>query len=234
MKISIMQPYLFPYIGYFQLINVSDKFILYDDVQYIKRGWVNKNRILINQKESNIILPLKKGEQSLYIKNRFFVDDIDKHKTKLLKKIELAYKKSPNFQECFYLLQEILQYSEKNLSKFITNSIKIYCNYLDIKTSIVNSCDLNYNRELTGQKKIIEINKTLNSTHYINAIGGKELYDKDIFNENNIKLSFIHTKEIIYKQFNNEFIPNLSIIDVMMFNSKETIKGYLSEFELVD
>ena len=105
--------------------------------------------------------------------------------------------------------------------------------YLNIDTEIILSSSIGKNNELKGQDKIIEIVKKLNGNHYINAIGGQELYDKEIFNNNEIKLNFIKMKEIKYKQFNNEFVPNLSFIDVLMFNSPEEIKRMLNDYELI-
>ena len=203
MKISIMQPYLFPYIGYFQLLNACDKFIIYDDVQYIQRGWINKNRILINKKATYFNLPLKKDKRSSLINQRFFVEDIEKQKNKFLRQIELAYKKSPNFSECYDLIQKIMSSSEMSLSKFVTNSIELCCDYLGIKTHIINSSSLNYNRNLAGQERIIEIAIIENCTHYINLLGGKELYDKQSFESKHINLSFLANRPVIYKQFNN-------------------------------
>jgi len=234
LSLGIMQPYLFPYIGYFQLINSCEKFILYDDVQFIKGGWINRNRLLVNGQAKYFSLPIKKASTHLNINERFLSDNILPGKIKILNQISQAYQKAPYFSEVFEFISEIILYNENNLNNFIFNTIIRCCKFFKIDTEIVRSSELNYNRDLSGQERIIEINKNQGCTHYINAIGGKELYDKKTFHKNKIKLSFLATRPIIYKQFNNEFIANLSIIDVMMFNSKEVIQSYLSEFDLVD
>ena len=227
-----MQPYLFPYIGYFQLINAVDKFVIYDDVNYIKKGWINRNTILVNGNSKLFTVPLKKASQNKYI-NQIYIDNSTKWKTDLLKTITLSYKKAQYFEKVFPLIQKIVKHEELNLSKNIKSSLDIICNYLSITTKIFVSSEVNKNNELKGQDKIIEICEKLNATNYINAIGGKELYNKEAFLNNDIELSFIAVSLINYDQFKKDFTPWLSIIDVMMFNSVEQIKGYLNEYELL-
>lgn len=234
MKLGIMQPYFFPYIGYFQLINSVDKFVIYDDAQYEKGGWVNRNRILVNGKDSMFVLRIKKDNFKLKINERFLIDNFKYINNKLLKSIQLSYTKAPFYKDVINLLSNTLQYEEQNLSKFIINSLIEICKYLDINTEILISSQLQNNFSIKGREKVIYLNKILKSNTYINSIGGTKLYSKDIFKQNNIDLYFIKTKYITYKQFNeNKFIPNLSIIDVLMFNSKEKVKNLLNEYELI-
>ncbi len=233
MKIAIMQPYFMPYIGYFQLINAVDKFVILDDVQYINRGWINRNRILSNKKPVMIILPLKKAARELKINERYFVPDFKDVIKKLKKSFYFAYCKAPYYKEVEKVLLDIFSYDNLNVSEFVTYSIRSICEYLHIKTDIYISSEINKNNDLKKQNRIIEINKRMNSTNYINPIGGKQLYSKDDFNRNNIALNFIKTKDIVYKQYNNEFVQNLSIIDIMMFNSKEKVNSLLMEYDLI-
>lgn len=233
MKLGVMQPYFFPHIGYWQLINAVDKLVIYDDVQYIKGGWVNRNRILINDKDSMFTLRINKDNFKLNINERFLIDNFQYHNNKIIKSIELAYWKSPYFNEVIEIIRDILNYDERNLSKFIVNSILTTCEYLDINTKIIISSELEKDNSLKSQDKVIHINKILNTNIYINSIGGIDLYSKEEFKQNGIDLYFIKTKDIKYNQFKNEFIPNLSIIDVLMFNSKDKVKELLNEYELV-
>lgn len=234
MKLGIMQPYLFPYIGYFQLINAVDKFVIYDDVQFIKGGWINRNRLLINGKDSLFTVKIKKDDFRLNINDRFLVDNYEYEKSKILKSIELAYSKAPYFNIIFRVISDIFSYKEKNLSKFITNSIVVICKFLDINTEIIVSSLLKKDTSLKSQDKVIHINKILGTNTYINSIGGVELYSREVFKENGLYLYFIKTNDIIYNQFDkNNFISNLSIIDVLMFNSKKEVKKLLNEYELV-
>lgn len=234
MKLGIMQPYLFSYLGYFQSINAVDKFVIYDDVQFIKGGWINRNRILINGKESMLTLKIKKDDFKLNINERYLVDNYEYENNKIIKSIELAYSKAPYFKEIIKLIKDIFNFKENNLSQFIVNSIIKICNYLDITTEIILSSKLNKDNTLKNQCKVIHINKILGANTYINALGGIELYSREVFKRNEIDLFFLKMNDIVYKQFDeNNFIPNLSIIDVLMFNSKEQVKKMLNEYELV-
>ncbi len=233
MKLGIMQPYLFPYIGYFQLIGAVDKFVIHDDVQYIKGGWINRNRIQINDKDYLFTFSLKKDSSLKNINTRFFSDQFEKEKAEFLKIIKNTYKNAPYFQEIYDLLSIIFEYKDLNISSFIVNSLKQICDYLDIKTPIYISSNLKKNNELKGQDRVVDICKTFKTTTYINPIGGKILYSKDVFKKNKMSLFFLQTKDIIYEHNRQPFIPNLSIIDVLMFNSKNEMKKMLKNFELV-
>jgi len=224
-----MQPYFFPYLGYFQLINAVDIHVIYDDVNFIKGGWINRNRILLNGDAFMINIPME-GASPFKKINEI---NIGKNKEKLLLTIQLAYKKAPFFKEIFPLITEIIQYNNNNLAFFISNSIIKIVEYLQIDTEIILSSEIKKNNEFKAQEKVISICDTLNATEYFNAIGGQHLYSKEIFAENNITLKFIETKLVNYLQFKNEFVPNLSIIDTMMFNSQDVIKDMLDQYELV-
>lgn len=233
MKIGIMQPYFLPYIGYWQLLNAVDKYVIYDDVNYIKGGWINRNRILINKEAKYFNVKLNSASPNKLI-NEVEVS-LDKiYQKKLLKTIEENYKKAPFFYEVFPVIQEIIENEETNLAKYLEYSIKEICSYLDIKTKILISSDLEKNNFLKGKDKVIEICKKLDGTEYYNAIGGQELYSFKEFKNNGIELKFLKTELIEYKQLKNQFIPNLSILDIMMFNSKEKIVEFLNNYTLIE
>ena len=232
MKVAIMQPYFFPYLGYFQLINAVDVFVVYDDVNYIKKGWINRNNILVNGKPHLFSIALKEVSQNKLI-NEIAIDETSNWSKNLAKTMALSYKKAPFFQTVFPLIEDILQQNEKNLSQFITYSLQQICKYLKMETIIAVSSQIEKDNTLKGSEKIIEICKKMKATEYINAIGGKELYDKADFSKHNIDLHFIQSKKIEYPQFSNEFVPWLSIVDVMMFNSVEEIQNLLQQQELV-
>lgn len=233
MKLGIMQPYFLPYIGYWQLLNAVDKYIIYDNIEFTKSSWIRRNRILLNGKDKMFSIPIKKDSDFLNIDKRELTEDSIKERVKILNQIKVAYKKAPEFEKVFPLLQEIFLYEEKNLFKFIFNSVKKIKDYLDIKTEIIISSKVNIDHSLKNKDKVIAFCKELEATKYYNAIGGQELYSFEEFKDNRIELKFLKTEEIIYRQFNNEFIPNLSIIDVMMFNSKEKIKVFLNTYSLI-
>ena len=228
-----MQPYFMAYIGYYQLINSVDKFIIYDNIQYTKKGWINRNRILCDNKERLISLPIKKDSDYLNVCDRELSESWINDKVKMLNIIKTTYGKSPYFNEVYPLISRCINNSETNLFKFIYDSILEMNKFLDIKTKMIISSTLDINHDLKSQDKVLALCLNQNADTYINSIGGVELYDKKTFKEHNIELNFIKSNPINYKQFNNEFIPWLSIIDVLMFNSKEEIKNYLNQYTLI-
>lgn len=227
-----MQPYFFPYIGYFQLIDAVDKFVIFDDVNYINRGWINRNRILINGKESIITLPLKAASQNKKINEIDLLLD-GKEQQKMLRTIELNYKKAPFFEQVFHLICQIFKLNTVNISNFNYNQICIIRDYLGIKTDIVKSSQLYGNQDLKGEARIIDICEKEHAREYINPSGGLDLYNKERFKEKGINLFFLQPKPIVYTQLTEEFIPWLSIIDVLMFNSVNDVKYLLKQYQLV-
>jgi len=229
-----MQPYLFPYLGYFQLIDAVDKFVICDDVQYIKGGWINRNNLLVNNNQHLFTFSVEQGKQDKAINERYYC--IKAFNTELQKFYSIlirTYKKAPHFDEVFQLINKTFEYTDLNVGEFNSNTIKGICNYIGIDTELIKSSKIKKDSCLKRECKVIEINKILKATDYLNAIGGTKLYCKDTFEKSNIKLSFIKTLDVEYRQFNNEFIPNLSIIDVLMFNSKNEVKRLLNQYELV-
>ncbi len=229
MKIGCNQPYFFPYIGYWKLINISDIYVISDSMQYIKQGYINRNNMLINGRRHLFTLEVLDAHRSSLINEV----KVGRNSRKILKSIFRAYRRAPYFEEIYPMLEEILLNDQKNLAKYVGYSIERIVQYLDIDTKIIYLSDLQGETSLKGEDRVIDMCKRLNSDHYINAIGGQKLYNKENFLKEGIKLNFIKTGDIEYKQFNNEFVPKLSIIDVMMFNSKEEIKEMLNMYELI-
>ena len=233
MKLGIMQPYVFPYIGYFQLIHLVDKFVIYDDVQYMKGGWINRNRILVNGQANFISLPVKKDSLSSHINQREFADDWAHHKKKILKQIQGAYAKAPYAADVTSLITECFACTDANVSTFATLTLQVCCNYIGIQTPFVLSSTIDKDPNLDAQQRVLAISKTLDATHYINPIGGTDLYDKEVFTKYGMKLNFIESRQITYDQFpKHDFVPFLSIIDVMMFNPPGKIVELLEEYDL--
>lgn len=212
------------------MINAVDKFVIYDNIEFTKKGWINRNRILVNGKDEYITLPLKKDSDYLNIAQRCLTDTYKIERVKLLRRINGSYRKAPQFNEVYSLVEVIINTEEENLFEFTHQSLENICQYLNIKTEFIISSKISIDHQLKSQEKVIAICKALNANQYINPIGGVELYSKEIFQQNNIELNFIKPDTIEYMQFTNQFIPWLSIIDVMMFNSKEKIHRYLNSF----
>ena len=232
MKLAIMQPYIFPYIGYFQLIKAVDKFVLYDDVNYINRGWINRNRILVNGNDSMFTIPLKDASQNKLI-NEIDVNWDNNWKSKFLKTIEQSYRKAPFYAEILPIIENSLEADLEKFSSIIEQNLRFICEYLNIKTEIISSSSIYQNFDKKAQERILDICFQEKANHYINPIGGLELYNKDVFATENILMNFIKSKSVEYKQFKNDFVPWLSIIDVLMFNSNEKINKFLDNYELV-
>jgi WbqC-like protein family len=232
MRLAIMQPYFMPYIGYLQLMNAVDKFIMYDDVNYINKGWINRNRILVNGQEYLFTIPLQEASQNKLI-NEIYLSNDPKWRGKLLKTIEQAYKKAPFYLSAFEVTEKIINFEAEKVSDWIANSFGILTKYLGIETQIIPSSAIYQNTHLKAQERILDICQLEKTQQYINPIGGTELYEKSIFEEKGIQLNFIKSKPVVYPQFKNEFVPWLSIIDSMMFNEVPIIQGFLNEYELI-
>ena len=232
-KVGVMQPYFLPYIGYFQLIDAVDKFVLYDNIEYTKKGWINRNYILVNGEAQLITLSLKKDSDFLYVNQRTLSQSWSLDRIKILNKVANSYRKAPHYDKVMPIVQQILNYEDANLFNFIHHSLKEICSFLDITTEILVSSSLGIKETLKGQDKVISICENCSADIYYNSIGGKELYDKEIFSNKNIDLFFIESIGFEYKQFKNKFVSNLSIVDILMFNNKEIVKGWLKNYKLL-
>lgn len=232
MKVGIMQPYFFPYIGYWQLMNAVDQYVVYDDVNFIKGGWINRNRILINGQPKYFNIQMK-GASPFKRINEIEVSNEPSVIGKNLRILEAAYKKAPYFTTVYPMLQDILCSGRKDLASFLVYSFEKIADYLDIGTRLIISSELDKNNGLKAQDKVLEICRILNATEYYNAIGGRELYSIEAFQKKGITLKFLSTQKISYKQFGSDVYENLSIIDVMMFNSRDEIKDLLNRYTLI-
>lgn len=221
-----------PYIGYWQLMNLVDRYVIYDDVNFIKGGWINRNRILVNGVPKYFNVPMLGASPNLRI-NEVRVDHNEAVIRKNLRSLEAAYRKAPYYDIVYPMLEEILWCGEDNIAKYIEHSFRVVCKYLNIETELVVSSDLDKDNTLKGQDKVIAICRLLEATEYYNAIGGRELYSYEVFREHGLQLNFVETKDIVYQQFGNEFQSNLSMIDVMMFNHRDRIKEYLEAYTLI-
>lgn len=227
MRAAIMQPYLFPYLGYFQLIRSVDIFVVYDDVQYIKGGRINRNYILADEQKKLITLPLKAASPNKLINEI----DIERNHN-ILRTIFLNYKGAPYFNSVFPIIEDILNYPNDNLACFLNYQLRKISIYLSLTPNWHISSSLKKDNSLRGQEKVLAICKELGANHYINATGGRVLYNEASFSKERIRLSFIQSKDIIYPQFKEKFISNLSIIDVMMFNHPIQCMKLLDEYEI--
>jgi hypothetical protein len=238
MKTGIMQPYLFPYIGYFQLVHAVDTFVIYDDVQYITRGWIHRNRFLQNGKENLFTFSLQNDSSRKNINERYFTTDFENERDDFLKMLQFAYGQAPHYDETRALAERVFekmdpQNIEENIALKIGRSIEEIARFLGLETTFLVSSELDKDNSASGQELILDINRVLGSDCYINPVNGQKLYSHEKFEREGFDLYFIKPEEVRYEQFSNDFIPWLSMIDVCMFNDRESIKGLLKEYSLV-
>lgn len=231
MRLAIMQPYFMPYIGYYQMIAAVDLFIVYDNIKYTKKGWINRNRMLQNGKDVMFSLPLKSDSDYLDVCERELSADFNPNK--LLNQLKGAYRRAPYFAQTLPLVEQIVRYDDANLFRFLHNSIAKTCEHLGITTEVRKSSGIAIDHGLKNQDKVLAMCAAVGASTYVNAIGGKNLYSKETFLERGINLQFIQSKPFEYPQFGAAFVPWLSIIDVMMFIPLDTIRTCItSNYEL--
>lgn len=233
-SIALMQPYIFPYIGYFQLISAVNRFIVYDDVTFIKQGWINRNRILAHGAPLFFSIPLSGASshtliREVHINKTLYVE----WRNKFYKTLEQYYRKALQYEQVLSIIKDVLNGEPQLISVLAVLSIKAVCGYLGITTEIIETATKYDNRHLKGEDRVIDICRQENARVYVNAIGGRELYSCDNFKRNNIELRFLRCGEISYRQFRYTFVPSLSIIDVLMFNMPETANQLVNQYEMV-
>ena len=229
MKLGIMQPYFMPYIGYFQLMKAVDKYVVYDDVNYIKGGWVNRNHILINGEKKMFTVTLQKASQNKLFNEIVIGDDFKK----LMKTLQMNYSRAINFDQTMVLMERIISFPNKQLAVFIANSFREILSYLSVETEILMSSEIPKDNSLRGKDKIIQICEILGADTYYNAVGGKNLYDQEEFREHGITLNFVDSLPQVYSQLHTrEFVSGLSMVDVLMNNTKDEVNRLLDSFQL--
>jgi hypothetical protein len=231
-KIAIMQPYFFPYVGYFQLIAAVDVFVVYDNIKYVKSGWINRNRILCNGAAVPFSLPLKGASDQLDVREREIA--VDYRPDKLLNQVRGAYGAAPHFGEAFSLIERILRFPSHNLFEFLNHAIRAVCERLGIDTEIKISSSVPIDHGLKKQEKVIALCRALRTDTYVNAIGGEELYSREDFRNAGFELKFVRSGPFEYRQLGAAFVPLLSIIDALMFNPLARVRECVFQnYELI-
>jgi len=231
MKIAVMQPYLFPYIGYWQLLANVDRFVVFDDAAFIPRGWIHRNRIVVNGAPYRFTLPVANGSQNRLICDIVRADNAS-WRDGFTKTLRQSYAGAENFNEAFLLVTKALENPERNLAKLLVFSLASVCEYLGIHTEIIVASGRYGNRELRGQTRILDICEREGARSYLNLPGGEALYERASFEKKGIELKFLRPSSPTYSQRAAEFFPWLSIIDVMMHCGAEKIRAALGDFSL--
>ncbi|AWW49189.1 WbqC family protein [Polynucleobacter paneuropaeus] len=227
MKICVMQPYFLPYLGYWQLLNYVDKFIIFDDVNYIKKGYINRNKMLLKNGLYQFTLSIDGASQNKKICELKLLGDHEK----ILKTISQGYKDALNFETIYPFMEDIFSFRSPCLVDFIEHSIKKICDLLSIKVEILKSSKIILNE--SGANKIIPLCKLHSANVYVNPVGGMELYKKDDFLAHNIDLRFIKLIPLEYDQLNTPFHPNLSIVDFLFNVPKANWGRHLEGYEII-
>lgn len=225
MTLTIMQPYFLPYPGYFQLMAAADKFVVFDDVAFITRGWINRNRILLNGREHRFTLPLQRASQNRLINEIELVADTPWRES-LLKTFLQAYRRAPFFDEVFPLLQQVVACEEPNLAAYLLNSLRLINEHLGLQTALVPSSTVYDNAELKGEGRIVDICRQEEADTYLNAPGGREFYDAGEFARRRIRLRFLAPISLGEKPW-DEDSAQLSIVHALMFNPARELKTAL-------
>lgn len=231
---AVMQPYFIPYLGYYQLMSAVDVFVIYDDIEYSKQSWINRNRLLLKNGIDYITLPLAKGPDVAHVRDRCLASDWPKHRTKYLNRVEQAYKDRAQFQRGMELLNEIFNTQELNLFAFLKRSIDLTCQALNLKTPLLISSEIGDFRNLSSANKVQSICKAIDAEVYINPIGGQNLYSESDFEANGLKLGFIQTDFMSYQQNNSpQFYEGLSILDLIMSEDCDAMQRHLRSFQII-
>lgn len=228
-----MQPYLFPYIGYYQLMDAVDRFVVADDLRFIKQGWINRNRLLINGAAAFFTVPLKRHPADALIKDVEIDDGAGaRWKTTILKTIANFYRRATSFDRVYPIVERVIGGPFTGIADMARASLREVGEYLGIDASIVESSSAYANAHLKGQDRVIDTCLAEGARDYVNAVGGRDLYSREAFLARGIRLHFVCSEPIEYPQFQTPFVPSLSVIDLLMFNTQAEARALLKRYRL--
>lgn len=233
MKLAIMQPYLFPYIGYFSLISNTDYFIFFDTPQYIRKGWINRNRILgANGETTYFTVPIQKADRNTPIDKTVISYNSD-WKMKILGQLNI-YKKAPNYNKVINLVEDVFSIDTIWISDLAIRSIVKTCEYLgiDMQYDIFSKMNLKLPQIKEPDEWALYITKELGYSTYVNPPGGMSFFNREKYRKSDIDLQFLLQEIIPYRQNRENFMPALSIIDIMMFCSCSEICEMLCKYKI--
>ena len=233
-RIAIMQPYLFPYIGYWQLIQAVDLYVVADNVHYIKHHWINRNRILGEGNQPHpfgIEISHANGERPISETKRVVSRKQAEYLCRVLK---FYYSKAPYYKEAMEVIKPILMDEEADLTRYLVKQLKEVSRYLGIGTEIILLSDVTERGDCTAPEIIRRVCELLGHSTFTSSINGNKYYDKESFRKMGINLEFlVRDEDICYKQRCDKFVPDLSIIDAMMYCSREELHGMIDRYHFV-
>jgi hypothetical protein len=232
MTIGIMQPYLFPRLNYLQLISKVDLFVVYDNIQYTKKGWINRNKVLFGNSEAFLTVPVAAASDYLDIRDRRLAANWPEARRRIVNRLVASYRKAPRFEAAFPVIEKCLNFEERNLFLFLHFALVTVLAHLGIPTPVIVSSTLDVDHDLRAESRVIGICKCLEADAYLNTSGGMKLYSRERFLECGLELRFLHSRPVEYAQFGAPFIPGLSVVDLMMFNSVDRIREMLASCDI--
>lgn len=224
--VAVMQPYLFPYLGYYQLLHHADVFVLYDDAHFIQRGFINRNRLLANGRPQRFTIPVIGASQNRRIRELRFGDD----RGKLAGSLRHHYAGTPEFARVLPLVESVLAEPERDVTQVCRASLQRVMDYLELPCAIRQSSELDYDRDADAAGKLASLCQTLGSNCYVNPVGGRDLYREADFRERGVTLSFLRMDAVTYPQAGGPFVPDLSIIDLLMWCTPERAREMLGRY----
>lgn len=224
--VAVMQPYFCPYLGYFQLVAAADVFVVYDNIEYTKKGWINRNRILKGAGDAVITVPLQRAPDTLHVRDRRVAPDFDRRR--LLNRILEAYRKAPHLDATWAVVERIVLHDDPNLFRFLLHSLEQLKAHLCIATPLRISSTVDVDHGLRAQDKVLALCERLGAERYLNAIGGLELYRREDFAARGIELRFLRPRLEPYPQLGGPFVSALSILDVLMFNPLPVVQDWIA------
>lgn len=223
MKIAVMQPYFLPYVGYFQLISKVDGFVFLDDADYVRRGWIQRNYIVANGQRTRIRVPVAKRPIGTPIHEILLAENYPKWRTKFIDTLRHAYGKAPYFDVVSNLLKQVLLNPGAGLSELNIRLIISVCDYVGLDQNFEQSLDYCNDSALAGEARLIDICLRKGATEYVNAPGGRALYAPENFEKSGVRLRFLEPEINPYSRQNTDFIPCLSVLDMLMFLDPEEV-----------
>jgi hypothetical protein len=230
-RVALMQPYFLPYLGYFQLIAASDCFVVYDNVQFIKNGWIERNRYLLEGEAKWFGVPLAKGSHSQMIMERQVSAHFDM--ASLINKLAFAYRKAPHVERTLTWLEALLKLPAQNIAELNELALRSCCSLLKLNTPIIRASEWAPSSHSRGQDRVIEVIKSVGGTSYLNPAAGGSLYEADDFAQAGYALELLKPSLPVYAQHNKPFVPALSILDALMFNEVETVSAWVRQGEIL-
>ncbi|CAH0131508.1 hypothetical protein E3Z27_07770 [Pseudomonas mediterranea] len=232
-RIALMQPYFLPYLGYFQLIAAVDCFVIYDNVQFIKNGWIERNRYLLGQEPKWFRVPLTKGSHTQQIMEKRISEAFDPGD--ILNQLSFAYRRAPHASRMLAWLEALLVAPARNIAELNERMLRACCSLIGLQTPITRSSDLPISADSKAQDRVLEVVQASTGTHYLNPFNGGHLYQAEAFQQAGITLELLKPALPDYRQGSDEhpFVPGLSILDALMYNDPQTVGAWARCGEIV-